>query len=118
MVFIFLWLFKVLCFRISPNLKGVVYCTAIRMGGQIEWDFAWQQYRATNVGSEKDLLLQALGCTRETWLLNRYLDWAITENSGIRKQDVARVFGSVASNVIGQPIAFNYFRNKWTRLRE
>ncbi|GAB1862315.1 Aminopeptidase [Camponotus japonicus] len=103
---------------ISPNLKGVVYCTAIRMGGQIEWDFAWQRYRATNVGSEKDLLLQALGCTRETWLLNRYLDWAITENSGIRKQDVARVFGSVASNVIGQPIAFNYFRNKWTRLRE
>ncbi|EFN65601.1 Aminopeptidase N [Camponotus floridanus] len=103
---------------ISPNLKGVVYCTAIRMGGQIEWDFAWQRYRATNVGSEKDLLLQALGCTRETWLLNRYLDWAITENSGIRKQDVSRVFGSVASNVIGQPIAFNYFRNKWTRLRE
>lgn len=103
---------------ISPNLKGVVYCTAIRMGGQIEWDFAWQRYRATNVGSEKDLLLQALGCTRETWLLNRYLDWAITENSGIRKQDVSRVFGSVASNVIGQPIAFNYFRNKWIRLRE
>ncbi|KAL6443877.1 hypothetical protein ACFW04_001721 [Cataglyphis niger] len=103
---------------ISPNLKGVVYCTAIRMGGQIEWDFAWQRYRANNVGSEKDLLLQALGCTREPWLLNRYLDWAITENSGIRKQDVSRVFGSIASNVIGQPIAFNYFRNKWTRLRE
>lgn len=113
-----MWLITVLCFRISPNLKGVVYCTAIRMGGQIEWDFAWQRYRATNVGSEKDLLLQALGCTRETWLLNRYLDWAITENSGIRKQDVARVFGSVASNIIGQPIAFNYFRNKWPLLRE
>ncbi|EZA48634.1 aminopeptidase N isoform X2 [Ooceraea biroi] len=103
---------------ISPNLKGVVYCTAIRVGGQREWDFAWQRYRATNVGSEKDLLLQALGCTRETWLLNRYLDWTITENSGIRKQDVGRVFGSVASNVIGQPLAFNYFRNKWARLRE
>ncbi|XP_012230834.1 aminopeptidase N [Linepithema humile] len=103
---------------ISPNLKGVVYCTAIRVGGQSEWDFAWQRYRATNVGSEKDLLLQALGCTREIWLLNRYLDWTITENSGIRKQDVVRVFGSVASNIVGQPLAFDYFRNKWPRLRE
>ena len=104
--------------RISPNLKSVVYCTAIRVGGQSEWEFAWQRYLASNVGSEKDLLLAALGCTRETWLLSRYLDWAITDNSEIRKQDVTRVFGSVANNVIGQPIAFNYLRNKWNQLRK
>ncbi|XP_031788192.1 aminopeptidase Ey isoform X1 [Nasonia vitripennis] len=103
---------------ISPNLKSVVYCTAIRVGGQPEWDFMWQRYLETNVGSEKDLLLHALGCTRETWLLSRYLDWALTDNAGIRKQDVTRVFGSVSSNIIGQPLAFNYFRNKWDRLKE
>lgn len=103
---------------ISPNLKSVVYCTAIRVGGQMEWDFAWQRYRSTNVASEKDLLLYALSCTRETWLLNRYLDWSVTENSGIRKQDVGRVFGWIAGNIVGQPLAFNYFRNKWERLRE
>jgi len=105
-------------FRISPNLKSVVYCTAIRVGGQSEWEFAWQRYRGTNVGSEKDLLLQALACTREIWLLNRFLDWAVTENSGIRKQDATRVFGSVANNIVGQPLAFDYFRNKWEHLRE
>ena len=103
---------------ISPNLKSVVYCTAIRVGGQAEWEFTWQRYLETNVGSEKDLLLHALGCTRETWLLSRYLDWALTENSGIRKQDVTRVFGSVSSNIVGQPLAFNYFRNKWDRLKK
>ncbi|XP_024875821.1 aminopeptidase N isoform X2 [Temnothorax curvispinosus] len=103
---------------ISPNLKSVVYCTAIRVGGQSEWEFAWQRYRGTNVGSEKDLLLQALACTREIWLLNRFLDWAITENSGIRKQDATRVFGSVANNIVGQPLTFDYFRNKWAHLRE
>lgn len=103
---------------ISPNLKSVVYCTAIRVGGQAEWEFAWQRYLATNVGTERDLLLGALGCTREIWLLSRYLDRALTENSGIRKQDVTRVFASVANNIIGQPLAFNYFRNKWTRIRE
>lgn len=104
--------------RISPNLKMVVYCTAIRFGGQIEWDFAWQRYLETNVGSEKDLLLHSLGCTRENWLLSRYLDWMVTENSGIRKQDAGRVLNSIASNSIGQPLAFNFLRNKWARLRE
>lgn len=101
---------------ISPNLKMVVYCTAIRVGGQAEWDFAWKQYLETNVGSEKDLLLHALGCTRELWLLNRYLDWTITENSGIRKQDASRVLNSIVSNPIGQPLAFSFLRNKWDRL--
>lgn len=57
---------------ISANLKNVVYCTAISVGGQDEWDFAWQRYRKTNVGSEKDILLGALGCSRETWILSRY----------------------------------------------
>lgn len=103
---------------ISPNLKSVVYCTAIRLGGESEWQFMWERYLEANVGSEKDLLLQALGCTRETWLLSRYLNWATTSNSHIRKQDLTRVFASVAFNIIGQPLAFNYFRNKWVRLRE
>ncbi|XP_011643084.1 aminopeptidase N isoform X2 [Pogonomyrmex barbatus] len=103
---------------ISPNLKSVVYCTAIRVGGQSEWEFAWQRYRGTNVGSEKDLLLQALACTREIWLLSRFVDWAVTENSGIRKQDAARVFGSIANNIVGQPLVFDYFRNNWEHLRK
>lgn len=60
-------------FRISPNLKGTVYCTAIRVGGQKEWDFAWQRYINSNVGSEKDILLGALGCSRETWILARLI---------------------------------------------
>nr|XP_033334550.1 aminopeptidase N isoform X2 [Megalopta genalis]XP_033334551.1 aminopeptidase N isoform X2 [Megalopta genalis] len=103
---------------IAPNLKSVVYCTAIRVGGQTEWNFAWQMYQQTNVGSEKDLLLNALGCAHETWLLSRYLEWTVTENSGIRKQDARRVLGSVSNHPIGQSLAFNFFRNKWTRLKE
>ncbi|XP_057331888.1 aminopeptidase N [Microplitis mediator] len=103
---------------ISPNLKSVVYCTAIRTGGQAEWDFAWERYQKTNVGSEKDLLMYALGCSREPWILSRYLEWATTENSGIRKQDTSRVFSAVANNAIGQPLVFSFLRNQWARLRK
>lgn len=48
-----------------------MYCTAIKVGGQEEWDFAWERYKNSNVGSEKELLLQALGCSREVWILSR-----------------------------------------------
>lgn len=99
-------------------MKRVVYCTAIRVGGQAEWDFAWQRYLNSNVGSEKDLLLGTLGCSREVWILSRYLDWAVTENSGIRKQDVARVFSAVGRNVIGQQLVFTFFRQQWQRLKD
>jgi len=48
----------------------------------------------------------------------RYLDWAVSENSGIRKQDAARVFGAIASNSVGQPLAYSFLRNKWDHIRE
>lgn len=96
----------------------MVYCNAIKAGGQEEWDFAWQRYLKTNVGSEKEIIMTALGCSRETWILSRYLEWAVTENSGIRKQDTARVFASVASNVIGQQLTYRFLKNNWTRIKK
>ncbi|XP_025832297.1 aminopeptidase N [Agrilus planipennis] len=103
---------------ISPNIKSLVYCTAIRVGGQEEWDFAWKRYAASEVGSDKEILLTALGCSREIWLLSRYLHWAVTENSGIRKQDSARVFSAVANNPVGQDLAFRFLKENWLKIRD
>jgi aminopeptidase N len=97
-------------------LKFLVYCTAIKHGEEEEWNFAWERYLNSTMSSEKELLLQALGCTKEYWLLKRYLERSIS-NEGIRKQDVFRVFSSVSNNVWGQPIAFNFIKNNWKRLR-
>lgn len=58
--------------RIPKDLRGVVYCTAVRGGDQIEWDFLWSRYLKSNVGSEKGTILNALGCSEEIWLLNRF----------------------------------------------
>lgn len=99
------------------NLRDVIYCTAITVGGQEEWDFAWQRYLNANVETEKETLLNALGCSKEIWLLSRYLEWAVTENSGIRKQDSARVFVAVTNNPIGQDLAYRFLKSNWNRLR-
>ncbi|XP_052891874.1 aminopeptidase N [Anopheles moucheti] len=102
---------------ISPNLKSTVYCTAIKYGDEKEWDFAWDRFQKATVASEKEILLSALGCSRVPWILARYLENAMSDEYGIRKQDAFRVFISVADNVIGQPIAFDYMRNNWPKMK-
>ncbi|XP_013790479.2 aminopeptidase N-like [Limulus polyphemus] len=98
---------------IPPNLRSVVYCTAIQYGGQEAWDFTWQRYLEEEVASERDKLMRALACAREPWLLSRYLEWSLNQSSGIKRQDGTYVFRSVASNIYGRDIAFNYLREKW-----
>lgn len=58
-------------FRINPNLKGIVYCTALREGSFQEWYFAYNRYLETTSASEKELILDALGCTTKPWLLSK-----------------------------------------------
>lgn len=95
----------------SKDLKPVIYCTAIRYGGEKEWDFLWEQYLKSNIATQKSTLLHALGCTRELWLLNRFLEWSIKENSGIRRQDCVSVFYDVADNNIGYYAAKTFLWN-------
>lgn len=66
------------CSIISPNLKSTVYCHAIAAGDEKEWNFAWEQYLASNVGSEKNRLLSAMGCTKHTWILSRCVRYIST----------------------------------------
>lgn len=94
------------------DLRSVVYCTAVRLGGESEWRFLWQRYAESNVGSERALILSALGCSREVWLLQRYLNWTLDESSGVRKQDRTHVFGSVARNDVGFLYAKSFFYDK------
>ncbi|XP_074039216.1 aminopeptidase N isoform X3 [Leptinotarsa decemlineata] len=90
---------------VLPNLREIVYCTALREGAEIEWDFAYRKYLESNSPSEKNVLLDALGCTRLRWLL-----------SSIRIQDADRIFESVAKNKIGTSIAFDFLRKNWNDL--
>lgn len=101
---------------IPPNLRGIVYCTAIQYGNEFEWDFAFERYRSSSVSTEKELLLSALGCSLEPWILSRYLRRSISSED-IRKQDVYRVFAAVSSNVVGQQIAFDFMRNNWNEIK-
>lgn len=101
---------------ISPNLKSIVYCTALETGGEQMWNFAWQRFINANVGTERELLMQALGCTKEMWLLNKYMTMAITPDSEIKKQDAILVFRAIGSRIVGQTAGMRFVISKWSEI--
>uniref|UniRef100_A0A3B4TYX3 Aminopeptidase n=1 Tax=Seriola dumerili TaxID=41447 RepID=A0A3B4TYX3_SERDU len=100
---------------ISPNLKSTVYCSAIAAGGEKEWDFAWSMYKNATIASEADKLMYALSCTKQPWLLNRYLKYCLDPKK-IRKQDATFTIVYIASNPIGQPLAWDFIRSNWNHI--
>ncbi|XP_076980301.1 aminopeptidase N [Tamandua tetradactyla] len=102
---------------INPNLRSTVYCNAIALGGEKEWDFAWDQFRKATLVNEADKLRAALACSTQVWILNRYLSYTLNP-SLIRKQDATSTISSIASNVIGQNLAWDFVRSNWKKLFE
>lgn len=102
---------------IHPNLRSTVYCNAIAFGGEEEWNFAWEQFRKATLVNEADKLRSALACSQEVWILNRYLSYTLNPDY-IRKQDATSTIISIASNVAGQPLVWDFVRSNWKKLFE
>lgn len=104
---------------ISKDLRPVVYCTAIQYGHWKEWNFLWNSFVNSNVATERQVLLQSMGCSKDTWILAHYLDKTLDSNDDdVRVQDIPIVFESLAKNPIGQEMAFNYVINNWSKLND
>ncbi|KAM4602441.1 aminopeptidase Ey-like [Polymixia lowei] len=97
---------------INPNLRSTVYCSAIAAGGLEEWNFGWSMYKNATIASEADKLMYALSCTKQPWLLNRYLEYCLDPEK-VRKQDATITIVSIAGNPVGQPLAWDFIRDKW-----
>ncbi|XP_074487623.1 aminopeptidase N-like isoform X1 [Sebastes fasciatus] len=97
---------------IHPNLRSVVYCSAIAAGDEAEWEFGWSQFKNATLASEASKLMSALACTSKAQLLERYLSYSLN-SSMIRKQDATSVITSVASNRVGQMLAWDFVREQW-----
>ncbi|XP_067874450.1 aminopeptidase N-like [Heterodontus francisci] len=98
--------------QIPVNLKTSIYCSAIASGGEKEWNFAWGMFQNATIATEAEKLRSALACTREPWLLNRYLEYAL-DSTKIRRQDATSTIASIARNVVGQSLAWDFVRAKW-----
>ncbi|XP_047471569.1 aminopeptidase N-like isoform X2 [Penaeus chinensis] len=98
---------------ISPNRRVEVMCTAIKAGGEEEWNFVWNEYLNSNAEHEKIIFLASLGCSRNVTLLSRYLELGFNPGTGTRKDDFRIIFISVAKNIIGRQIAWTFLKKHW-----
>ncbi|XP_077977893.1 aminopeptidase N-like [Glandiceps talaboti] len=59
---------------IPPDIRALTLCTAIRHGGQDDWDFAYRELKKTTDESLIDDITSGLACTEQVWLLQKYLN--------------------------------------------
>ncbi|NXA27343.1 AMPN Aminopeptidase, partial [Ibidorhyncha struthersii] len=100
---------------IPPNLRSSIYCSIVATEGEEAWDFIWTRFQEATVVSEADKLRTALSCSPHPWILNRYLQYTLDPKK-IRKQDATATINSIASNVVGQPLAWDFIRGNWKTL--
>ncbi|NXY22077.1 AMPN Aminopeptidase, partial [Atrichornis clamosus] len=100
---------------VPPNLRSAIYCSMVATGGEEAWNFLWDRFKAAPVVSEADKLRTALSCSPHPWILNRYLEYTL-DPTKIRKQDATSTINSIASNVVGQPLAWDFIRGNWRTL--
>lgn len=58
--------------RIPLNVRDIVYCTGVSLMDEDVWEFIWMKFHSTTAVSEKKILLEALTCSDDRNLLNRY----------------------------------------------
>ncbi|XP_015248339.1 PREDICTED: aminopeptidase N-like [Cyprinodon variegatus] len=104
--------FLPLLFSIHPNLRSTIYCQAVAAGEQKEWEFAFEKFQDSFDSSEREQLRRALSCTKQTWLLSRYLDYTLDPDK-IRLMEATSILIDIAQNAEGQALAWDFMRAHW-----
>ncbi|XP_045074154.1 thyrotropin-releasing hormone-degrading ectoenzyme [Coregonus clupeaformis] len=98
--------------RIPPNVRDIVYCTGVSLMDEDVWEFIWMKFHSSTAISEKKVLLEALTCSDNGFLLNRLLNLSLSSDL-VPDQDVIDVIIHVGRNPHGRHLAWRYFREKW-----
>ncbi|KAL3885521.1 hypothetical protein ACJMK2_025573 [Sinanodonta woodiana] len=98
--------------NINPDVRSTVYCTAIREGGEEEWDFAFNQLLNATIVSEESILISALSCSRSLWVLTRYSQYA-TNMDVMSKRNAVGAIVAISRNPIGQGLAWELMTSRW-----
>uniref|UniRef100_A0A673FMK5 Thyrotropin-releasing hormone-degrading ectoenzyme-like n=1 Tax=Sinocyclocheilus rhinocerous TaxID=307959 RepID=A0A673FMK5_9TELE len=105
-------IFCLLSHRIPPNVRDIVYCTGVSLMDEDVWEFIWMKFHSSTAISEKKVLLEALTCSDNIFLLNRLLNLSLTSDL-VPTQEVIDVIIHVGRNPLGRHLAWRYFREKW-----
>ncbi|KAJ1207979.1 hypothetical protein NDU88_003369 [Pleurodeles waltl] len=98
--------------EIPSSIRKSIFCYGIALGSDKEWDFAWAMYNSSSEGDFSDNLRYGLSCTKEPWLLNRYLEYALQ----LPLYPAQEIFESVLQNEIGRHIVWEFVTTHWEQI--
>ncbi|GCB63547.1 hypothetical protein scyTo_0000171 [Scyliorhinus torazame] len=101
--------------RIPPNVRDIAYCTGISLMDDNVWEFILSKYQSSTAVSEKKILLEALACSKNIFLLNRLLNLSLNSQL-VPDQNTIDVIVHVAKYPNGRDLAWKFFRDKWAVL--
>ncbi|CAG9535797.1 unnamed protein product [Cercopithifilaria johnstoni] len=105
------------CSTVPVPVRSQVYCEGIRIGAEKIWNKVFQLYKRERIQVERERLLVALTCSRDSFILKKFLKLASNLNdSSIRLQDTPTTFGYVSIGDVGRLIIFDYFQDSWSQL--
>jgi puromycin-sensitive aminopeptidase len=102
--------------QLPADLRGPVYSVALKHGGVTEYESLLKLYRAADLQEEKVRILHSLGSTRDTALLQRTLDFSLSNE--VRSQDTVFVIAGTTGSVEGRELAWKFVRDNWKELHE
>ncbi|XP_077977945.1 putative aminopeptidase-2, partial [Glandiceps talaboti] len=99
---------------IHVNMKYTVYCAAIKYGPDSLWERTWSLYDSDSIPSgERSSIRSALACSRTQWIIERYMEYGLTENMA------TTIIGHVLTNSpIGYSLAWEFTMNNWNELKQ
>ncbi|OCT98525.1 aminopeptidase Q [Xenopus laevis] len=98
---------------IPESIRDPICCYAIANGGENEWEFAWEMVNKTE-DMEIDFLFYAMSCSKEPWLLHRYLQYSLDMD----KFSAFTLFHDIIKHEIGRHIAWEFLKENWQRIKD
>jgi len=83
---------------VEPELRDIVYSTALARGGRTEWNYLRGQLDLTDDAQERYRILYALSGSTSDFRTTKLLDETIDGNSGLRREDAFVVYSAVGAS--------------------
>uniref|UniRef100_A0A914E5I1 Aminopeptidase n=1 Tax=Acrobeloides nanus TaxID=290746 RepID=A0A914E5I1_9BILA len=105
------------CSVVPVPLRALTYCYGVKYGKEKDFDRMFEFFMKESIQVERDRLMSALACTRDTHAVKKLLVMAANMNSDVvRLQDKPSVFFKLTLTPIGGPIVFEFFLDHWSEL--
>lgn len=81
------------------NVRDALYCASLRNGDRSDYEFVWNRLLTSNDQAYRNMLISALGCTEESFLMEEFLNSSLNStNTGdfeYRSGEHMRIFNAV-----------------------